>query len=410
MAKGDGTAVLDHEALLDHPALAEPLLTEVLASLVRTASVNPTDSEAAVATVVQDWLEPLDIEVERVEFASGRASVGARVRGGLDGPTLVLNGHLDTVAIDDRDLWTFDPFGGEVRDGYLYGRGACDMKAGLTVAIGVAHALAQQRDRLAGSLVCHFAAGEERGEPGTLSLLNAGFTGDWGITLEPTMLDVATATRGLAFIRIRIKGRSIHASRAKYGVNPIARLGPVLAVVDAYDDELSRRPHALLPGGSCTPTVVVGGVQENAVADSVDLTLDRRLLPDEDPDADLAELTRRLEALRADDPEFDFEIEHLHARIEAAEIPQNSWLAQRVVETAERVTGRRPEIYGSPFGSDVRNLVRDARMEALTFGPGNVRECHCPDERVELRQVRDAARVVASLAAELFDGTGARPR
>jgi succinyl-diaminopimelate desuccinylase len=388
-------------SLLEHPALAEPFLTDVLRSLVRTPSVNPDIPESAVATVVEKWLAPLDIDVRRVEFAPGRASVGARLGAG-DGPALVLNGHLDTVPIDDRSLWTTDPFGGEVRNGYLYGRGACDMKAGLAVAIGVARALADRGSSLAGSLVLHFAAGEERGEPGTLSLLEAGFTGDYGITLEPTELKVASATRGAAFIEICVKGRSIHASRAKFGVNPIALLEPVLGIIDAYDRELAGRPHPLLSGSTCTPTVVAGGVKENAVPDNVVLRLDQRLLPHEDAVEELEELRRRLEGLRAQRPEFSFEIKHMFPPLDGAEIPADSFLVTRVVDAAERVIGVRPEVYGSPFGSDVRNLVRDAGMEALTFGPGNVIETHCADERVELRQLRDAAAVVATVAEELL--------
>jgi succinyl-diaminopimelate desuccinylase len=386
--------------LLEHPALSEKFLTEVLRSLVSTPSVNPGTPETAMADVVERWLEPVPIDTEQIQFAPGRASVGGRMRGRGDGPVLVLNGHMDTVPVDDLSLWTTDPFAGEVKDGFLYGRGACDMKAGLTVQIAVAHALAPFVDDLGGQLVLHFAAGEERGEPGTMSLLEAGYVGDLGITTEPTELQVAAASRGAAFIRIRIKGRSVHASRARFGVNPIAELEPVLRLLDAYDLELAQHSHPLLPGGSCTPTTVVSGVKENAVPDSLELTVDRRFLPSDSATEDLAELRRRLEGLKADRADFEFEIEHMFPPIEGAEIPADSMLAQRLVETAERVTGERPEVVGSPGGSDVRNLVRDAGMEALMYGAGNVLECHCVDERVQISHVRHVALVVATFAHE----------
>jgi succinyl-diaminopimelate desuccinylase len=393
--------------LLDHPALGEQYLTDVLRRLVGTPSVNPGTPETAMAAAVEELLAPLALEMQRIEFAPGRASVGARLRGTGDGPTLILNGHMDTVPVDDLSLWTTDPFAGEVKDGFLYGRGACDMKAGLTIAIGVAHAIASLDGALPGSLVLHFAAGEERGEPGTLSLLDAGFTGDLGITLEPTELQVHAASRGAAFIRIRIKGRSIHASRARFGVNPIAELEPVLNMLDAYDRELAQDSHPLLPGGSITPTTVVSGVKENAVPDSLELTVDRRFLPADSAADDLEELRRRLEAIRADRPSFEFEVEHMFPAIEGAEVPPDSFLARSLVETAERVTGVRPEVAGSPGGSDVRNLVRDHGIEALMYGPGNVLECHCVDERVQIAQVRHVALVVAAFAQEYLSG-GAR--
>ena len=210
----------DIDVLGKDPTLRDPFLTDVLASLVRTPSVNPGTSEQSMATRVAEWLKDTPAEVTFVEFAPGRPSVGAVLEGSGSGPRLVLNGHADTVPIDDAQRWTTDPFGAEVKDGFLYGRGACDMKAGLTVQIAVAHYLSRHIDRLKGSLVLHFAAGEERAEPGTLSLLQAGFVGDLGIVTEPTELKVATAERGVAHYKIRIDGRSIHASRAHLGVNP----------------------------------------------------------------------------------------------------------------------------------------------------------------------------------------------
>jgi succinyl-diaminopimelate desuccinylase len=289
-----------------------------------------------------------------------------------------------------------------LRDGYLYGRGTCDMKAGLAVQIAVAHHLAALGRPLRGSLVLQFAAGEECGEPGTLSMLKAGYVGDYGIVTEPTQAQVSVATRGILFFRIVIGGRSIHASRAHLGVNPVARLGRVLEVVQSYHDEVAARPHALLPGGSCTPTVVHGGVKENAVADSVELLLDRRLLPGEAIEDELANLRGRLEALRAGDPDLDVSVEVMGLPFEAAEIPADSAFANRVAATAAELCGRPGTVYGTPYGSDVRNLINDAGIEAITFGPGNVAECHCADERVAVDEVVDAGTVIAAVAREML--------
>lgn len=391
-------AALRADAFLD-----QPFLVEVLQSLVRTKSINPGIYEVEMAKRVATWLEGTAAEVEIVEGLPGRPSVGARIRGKGDGPALVLNGHMDTVPLDDESLWRMDPFAAEVaEDGFMYGRGACDMKAGLTVQIAVAHYLSKHLDRLNGSLVLHFAMGEEVGEPGTLSLIQAGYTGDVGIVTEPTELKVATAERGLVFINVRIKGRSIHASRSHLGINPVLRLRPVLEVLGEYDRDVRAKEHPILPGGSCTPTVVRGGVKENAVADYVDLWLDRRLLPGESVERELAEIRGRLERIKADDPDFDFELSTPEYWFEAAEIDPKSPFAASVVETFEHVTGRPTELYGTPYGSDVRNLVNDAGIEAITFGPGNVAECHCPNERLEISQLTDAALVTAKVAADLL--------
>ena len=382
--------------------LSEEYITAVLADLVRTPSTNPGRFEADMAQRVVSWFEGTPVEAELVESMPGRPSVGAVLRGRGDGPRLVLNGHLDTVPIDDADLWTVDPFGAAVRDGYMYGRGACDMKAGLAVQIAVAHHLAGDLDRLDGSLVLHFAAGEERAEPGTLSLLEAGYVGDCGIVTEPTELKIAAATRGLAPLRVRLKGRSIHASRAHLGVNPAWGLRWVLEALEEYRADIERRSHPLLAHGSCTPTVVAGGVTPNAVPDAINLYVDRRLIPGETVDGELREVTARLAAAQPEDSEVELEVSVAYNRFEPAEINPDVSLVKRLTRSVERVTGAPGVVYGAPFSSDVRNLVNDAGIEAVNFGPGNVAECHCADERVELRQLETAARVIADIAAELL--------
>jgi succinyl-diaminopimelate desuccinylase len=382
--------------------LSEAYIGHVLADLVRTPSTNPGAYEGDVARRIAAWFDGTPVEARLVESMPGRPSVGAVLRGRGDGPRLVLNGHEDTVPIDGADLWTTDPFGAEVRDGFLYGRGACDMKAGLAVQIGVAHHLVQHLDRLNGSLVLHFAAGEERAERGTLSLLEAGYTGDYGIVTEPTQLRVAPATRGLAFFCIRLKGRSIHASRSHLGINPAWGLAWVLDALEGYRTAVSERDHPLLGCGSVTPTVVRGGVAENAVSDQVELYVDRRLIPGETVEAELAELTARVQAARPADTEVQVEVSVFENAFEPAEIPADASLVGRLVRSHERVTGTPAEVYGAPFASDVRNLVNDAGIEAVTFGPGNVAECHCADERVALAQLEGAARTIADVAAELL--------
>jgi succinyl-diaminopimelate desuccinylase len=276
------------------------------------------------------------------------------------------------------------------------------LKAGLAVQIAVAHYVdSLPRSELAGSLVLHFAAGEERGEPGTLSLLNAGFAGDYGITTEPTGLKVATATRGAAYYSIQVKGRSAHAGQAKAGRNPIWFLPRVLETLREYDRETQLLEHPLLSGGSCTPTLIQAGVKENAVPDRCTITLDRRLLPGESAVGVKAELEARLDAVRKDDAAFDFELSTL-VIVEPAEIDPNSKFVRHVLDTVQTMTARPSEVWGAPFSSDVRNLVNDGGIQALTFGPGDIGECHCPDERVSIKEMELAAQTIGKVAYDLL--------
>jgi succinyl-diaminopimelate desuccinylase len=388
----------------DAPELRREDLGASLSALIRTPSVNPGMSELAMVEEIERQLEGTGCELTRVESMEGRPSLAAVLNGSNDGPRLVLNGHMDTVAIDDWERWSVEPFGGEIKDGAVWGRGAVDMKGGLASQIACAKALSRTRDQLHGSLVLHFAAGEECGEPGTLSLIEAGFVGDWGITTEPTELQIATAERGIGWYEIRIAGRSTHAATPQAGANPIVAAEDVLARLRVYNEEISARSHPLLGSPICTVTMASAGAEHNAIPDTCVLTVDRRVIPGETHDQVHRELdalvTRAVEAhegIRA-------EVVPIRHGFEPAEVPSESPFIDVVKRAVQEVTGQPGRIAGTAFGSDVRNLVNDAGMEAITFGAGNAALCHCTDEHQSLDALHQATLVLTLVAIELLTG------
>jgi succinyl-diaminopimelate desuccinylase len=375
----------------------EPRVLEDLEALVRVPSVAP--DEADLARHVADRVGAIGAEVQIVESLPGRFSVGARIGSGRPGPSLLLNGHLDTVPEGDAAAWRHPPFDAVVADGVMYGRGACDMKAGLAVMIDVARGVAAARAGMRGELVLHFAIGEERAEPGTRSLLAAGFGGDVGIVLEPTRLRVATAQRGGAALRFRWRGRSAHAGLREEGVNPIAELPAVLVAIAEHDAELGRRSHPLLPAAMITPTVVRAGEATNVLADACELVADRRLLPGERLDLDLEVLSARLGGLAA--PTGGVEVVRPEHHWVASTTPEGEFadLLRKAVAAAGADPG---EPFGTAFASDVGCLIEEGGVEAVTFGPGDIADAHRADEHVDLGEVAIAARVVRAVAAAVL--------
>jgi succinyl-diaminopimelate desuccinylase len=272
------------------------------------------------------------------------------------------------------------------------------MKAGLAVQIAIARVLSSHK--LRGRLVLHFAVGEECAEPGTTSLLEAGFGGDVGITCEPTELQVGIATRGLVHVRVRLVGRSGHASRPAFCVNPLAALPAVLSDVAAYEASLLSLRHELLPPPSCTATMVRAGVKENSVPDECELILDRRLLPGERVSDVIATLESRFRDVVP--PEIGFEVSQVTRGFEASEIAAGSPFAKRLVAAVEDTGGPPCAMVGMPYASDVSELILDAGIEAVTFGPGSATFAHSADEHVPLAEVQQAARAVARLALDLL--------
>lgn len=383
------------------PLLAGERLAQLTASLVSIPSVNGVDPELAVVEAVEHRLRQTDLELTRVTLIPGRPSLAAVLHGRERGhDTLVLNAHTDTVGVDDAQCWSVDPFGGEVRDGWIHGRGSVDMKGAIAIQIALAQFFSTRPRRLRGSLVLHFAMGEERGEPGTLSLLEAGFDGRFGIALEPTRLEIAIAQRGVVSLRLRLLGVSAHTSMRERGKNPIDLLPGVLAALYRYDAELARTPHPLLGPATCTPTILAAGTIASAIPPWCDLVIDRRLLPGESPSAALQEVRETVGGVLPQD-RFQVSVETEEGIFEPAEIPQAAELVQRLSGVVTAAAGRAPALIGTPYASDVRHLIAHG-IEAVTFGPGDIARAHAVDERLEVVELEAAARCLAALGLDLL--------
>lgn len=320
--------------------------------------------------------------------------------GGGD-PTVLLSGHLDTVPVDDAEQWRYPPFEGVIADGAVHGRGACDMKGGLAVQVAVAQWLASQG--LGDGLVLHFAMGEERGEPGTEDLIAAGFIAPLGIVLEPTDLRLGIAQRGLVTIRIRIEGRSGHASRPDLADNPIDRLPRVLRTIADLEAEPSSR-HDLLGAPAWTPTMVRSGVIPSMVPGGCELWIDRRMLPGETVDSVLATLERAL-AEELPDTGFSITVAEEEGIYAPAEVRADSPTVT-LMSRSLQVFGEEADLFGTPYSSDVRHLINKAGIEAVTYGPGRPSAMHARDESIAVDDLLRAARVVAAFSLMALSGAG----
>jgi succinyl-diaminopimelate desuccinylase len=378
-------------------------LVSLAARLVRIETENPPGNERPAAEYVHEWFTHHGIDSTLLTDPDpDRPQVGARVGDG--DPTLVLNGHTDVVPAGDPAEWSYPPYGGEVEDGQLYGRGSVDMKTAIAIAMLTALEFGERFDAgdLDGSVVVHAAMGEETGAPGTRTLLESGFDGDVGIVLEPTDLRVATSAKGLAWYELAWPGEPSHASRPDQGHNAIDDIRAVLATVDAYDERLREQVDPLCGQAYATVTQVVAGEDTNrAVLPGVArLTLDRRVLPGEtiaDVDEEVAELVA--------------EIEHEHGvpvtwertgTYESASIPVDHPLAETFREHSAAVADASPEPWGIKASTDVRNFVNDADIPAITWGPGSLEQAHTVDEYIDLEAAETGMDVLHRAVTELL--------
>lgn len=376
-------------------------LADLIGDLVQIPSENPPGAEKQCAEFIADWFERRDIDATLVsEPYPDRPQVVAQVGDGA--PTLVLNGHLDVVPAGALEEWTYDPYAAHVEDGVLYGRGSADMKTG--VAIGMV-TLASLRDAIEsgeidGSLIFHGAIGEETAEPGTKTLLERGYDGEYGIVLEPTGLRTATREKGLAWYELTVRGDPSHASRPDQGTNAIDGLRPVLDAIDAYDDRIRDREDPLVGPAYATVTMIDGGTKENVVPESASVTVDRRFLPDES----VADVDEEIDAIAASvRDEHGVDVEWTRTRTyESAAISDDSPLAAIVREHSKRVADVSADPWGITASTDVRNFVNDAGMEAITWGPGDLDQAHSYDEHVDLGSATDGLRILREASREIL--------
>ena len=390
-----------------------------LRALVRMPSI--TGSEAEAAGWAAEALRELGLAVEVVEPdpAAVRADpdwpgeemprttlpvVMARTGPG-DGRRVVLSGHLDVVPSGDPATWTVDPWAGEIRDGALFGRGACDMKGGVASVLAAIRSLAATGDleRLAGELVVAFVPSEEDGGQGTLAAIRAGATGDLAIIPEPSNLDVVVAHAGAITFRLTVPGRSAHASQRREGISALDKLFVLIKALEA--DEARRNTAESDPLmtalGLPYPTIVgivQGGEWASTVLDRV--VADGRYgvrLGQTPADAE-AELREAIAAACAADDflrDHPATIEISGGRFGSARVPSDHELPIGLADAIEAETGRRPALLGEPYGADMRLFV-DAGTPCVIFGPGDVRVAHSADEHVPLDEVETCARVLAT--------------
>lgn len=381
----------------------EEELAALIADLVSIETENPPGNEKQCSSYIVDWFDERNIDAELVEEPyPDRPQVGVRV--GEGDPTLVLNGHVDVVPAGNRDNWTHDPYGAEVTNGDLYGRGSVDMKTGVALGMMATTRLADEveSDELPGSLVFHAAIGEETAEPGTKTLLERGYDGDYGVVLEPTGLRTATSEKGLAWYEITVPGDPSHASRPDQGENAIQHARPVLDALTAYDEDVRTREDDLVGQAYSTVTMFEAGTKENVVPERATITIDRRFLPEEtveEIDAEIDELCADVAEKHGIVPSWE-----RTRTYESAAIDANSPLAAAFRRHSAEVADVPTEPWGINASTDVRNFVNDARIEAITWGPGDLTQAHTYDEHVDLSSAATGLDALVGATRDVLSG------
>jgi acetylornithine deacetylase len=356
--------------------------------LVRIESVNPGiepggSGEGEISAFVAELLSEWGLDAERSECAPGRFNVRASLGPG-DGPSLLLNGHLDTVGVADM---TVDPFGALVDGDRMTGRGTCDMKAGLAVILAAVHRLREAP--LEGRLHVLFTADEEHASVGMQAAVADGVEADFGIVTEPTSLTVMPAHKGFAWVRAIARGRAAHGSRPDVGVDAIRSAARLLTALDDLERRLLDGPaHPLLGHGSLHAGTIQGGSAPSVYPEKCEVRLERRTLPAEDPAGFEAEVAELLKRVRRDHPDVSIELETELVRDGSDVPPDHPGVAGLLAALeAEGLDGR---VEGMTAWVDAA-FLNAAGIPSICFGPGSIEQAHSADEWVSLREIERGA-------------------
>ena len=371
-------------------------------ALVGTPSVNPPGETAAAVAVLGRYLDAAGVPWRTVAAKPGVANLVARLPGRLPGRTLVFNGHVDVVPPGEN--WTVDPFGGEERDGRIYGRGSCDMKGGLAAMLLAVLALQHAGAPFAGEVLFTAVADEETGgEYGTQYILREGIGrgADFAIVGEPSNLRVELGNRGVAWLEVTVKGRAGHPGHAS-GANAVHYAGKLIEAIAGMRFDLHNDLFEV-PSPSVTVTMVHGGVKANVIPSTCTLTLDRRLLPGETAAAAVVEVEELIASLPV--PGVNAEVRLSHAS-EPYLVSPSEPLVQALVLAHEHVLGTRPAFGAKGGSTDGAFLYHQGGVPTVLYGPGDPGLAHTADEHVALESVVQAAQVYARTALDLLREDG----
>ena len=365
-------------------------ILSVLQDVVAIESINPDlpggkDGELRMMEYISGFFANIGIPYETHEILPARHNIIATLDGEDPSRVLLFECHMDTVSVD---IMTIPPFTPDIRNGLLYGRGACDTKAG-----GVAMMMAMKRLKEEGftppcTIKYAGVVDEEhlfRGASHLASIIGA----EAVVVSEPTELEIVRTHKGLARFRIIVKGTAAHSSKPHLGINAITKMARLIcAIEDEIVPVYNTNTHPLVGNPTLNIGVISGGAQINFVPDQCVIEIDRRTIPSENPIETIEIFQQILSREQDSDPDLDVILEEPFLLDEAMETSVDSRIVQIGVAACQTILGK-TTTSGVPYGTDASKFTA-VGIPAIVLGPGSIDQAHAAVEWVECRQVLQA--------------------
>ncbi len=376
-------------------------LASLLAQLVRAESENPPGNEARAGEVAAERCAQLGLDVELHSFQADRPNVIARWGTG-SGPVVGYCSHIDVVPAGDRASWERDPYGAEVADGRMHGRGTSDAKGPIAACLAAVAALQASGFEPRGTLELALVSDEEAGGfAGAAQLIEKGVTRpDVAIIGEPTKLKVVHAQRGIAWSRITVHGIAAHGSAPERGRNAIMHMTEILR---ALEPALPALTHPIVGGPTVNVGTIWGGDKVNMIPALCVVEIDRRTVPGETQEDILAWMEAAIGVARERYPDLDARPE-IVSWGSSFEVASDARIVRVLSDAARAATGIDAELIGFRGTSDAR-FFAEAGAEVAVFGPGEIALAHTARESIDLDELRHGALAYALAFADLLGGS-----
>jgi len=362
--------------------------------------------EKAVVEYIQSVFSIEGIESWIEDLGEDRYNVYARLPGNKGGPSLMLNGHTDTVPAYDMEK-AFEPY---MENGILHGRGTSDMKGPLSAMIGTLIAFKRSNTVLNGDLLFSAVADEEQGSIGAITLLEKGIRADAVIIGEAMGQDsIAIAQKGLEWFEFTLHGKTVHGGSQDKGVNAILKATKLInALQDNLEPKLAAREHPLMGKSTFNIGVINGGTQLSTVAGECKVLMDRRFIPGiETYESIYSELAEIVDDLAKSDADFKCTIKIVGSSVmkdayrhQGMVQSEDSRLVQILKSNLETVIEKPANLIGCPCWTDAGLFSHYGNMPAVVYGPGDLSSCHSKEEYIDPSSIQESQMVYIATALE----------
>ena len=399
-------------------------MREEIILFIQTLVQSPSlaNDEKDVQKIIFNKLESLQLlpEIIPVNFDSikdhpafsddgfspdARINVIGNWNNNMEGKSLILNGHVDVVPTGSKTLWNDLPWSGKIKDDRIYGRGSCDMKAGLASGILAVQVLKTIGFDPNGNVMIQSVVGEESGGCGTLTNIVKGYKGDAAVILEPTSLKLCPIQSGALTFRLTIPGQATHAAMRWDGISAIEKFN----IINQSIIELEKERHSLFsveyyesPERVAPINIgtIKGGEWHSTVPDSVIVEGRLGVFPGEPVSDARTAFSNHIIKVSNSDPWLKNNppiIEWFEGQFESGQTDINHSIINHLKEAYNNVNNSNPIIEGVTYGSDLRLFTNHADIPALLFGPGDVRLAHSANEYVEIEEVLTCIKIISNL-------------